>query len=119
MPLSWWPNRDGGGRAGQWWRIGAVVVLALLLGVGLWRGPRVLADARLGVAYGARVGCACRYVEGRPLESCRTDFEAGMGMISLSEDAGSHAVTARFPLLASATARYADGAGCVLDKWGD
>src|SRR3546814_10562836 len=36
---------------------------------------------QLGVGYGARVACGCRYIEGRPLKSCYKDFEPGMEVI--------------------------------------
>ncbi len=70
-----------------------------------------------GAAYGARVACSCRFVGGRSLSDCRKDFEAGMELVSLSEDAKAKSVTARFPLLATQTARYYEGEGCRLDPW--
>ena len=75
--------------------------------------------AKAGAAYGARVGCSCRYVGGRDLGDCKKDFEPGMELITLSEDAQSKSVTARFPLLASETATYRDGPGCQLERWPD
>ena len=69
--------------------------------------------------YGARIGCSCRYIDGRALGSCKDDRESGMGMVFLSEDAERKSVTARVPVLASATATYRKGWGCVLEKWDD
>ena len=40
-------------------------------------------------------------------------------MISLSEGGEARSVTASVPLMASATARYLEGYGCVLDTWED
>jgi len=40
-----------------------------------------------------------------------------MGLIGLSEDEASRSVTASFPLLASQTATYREGYGCVLQQW--
>lgn len=73
--------------------------------------------AQAGAAYGARVACSCRYVGGRDLGDCRKDFEPGMELIMLSEDAEARSVTARFPLLASETATYRDGPSCQLEPW--
>lgn len=73
--------------------------------------------ARVGTAYGARVACSCRFEGGRSLGDCRKDFEPGMELITLSEDAAAKSVTARFPLLASDTATYREGEGCRLDPW--
>ena len=73
--------------------------------------------AQTGAAYGARVGCSCRFVGGRSLEDCRKDFESGMELITLSADYGEKSVTARFPLLATQTATYREGEGCRLQAW--
>lgn len=75
--------------------------------------------AQTGASYGARVGCSCRFVGGRSLEDCRKDFEPGMELVTLSEDAAAKTVTARFPLLASQTATYREGPGCQLEPWQD
>ncbi|WP_328585419.1 hypothetical protein [Croceicoccus estronivorus] len=75
--------------------------------------------SQAGAAYGARIGCSCRFVDGRDLKSCKRDMEDGMGMVILSEDDEAKSVTARVPLLATATAQYRRGWGCVLDKWDD
>lgn len=80
-----------------------------------WRPLR--ANALTGAAYGARVGCSCRFVAGRPLGDCRKDFEPGMAMVMLSEDAAAKSVTARVPLLASQTATFREGSGCVLEPF--
>ena len=39
-------------------------------------------------------------------------------MIMLSEDDENRSVKASVPLIASSTASYRDGFGCVLEKWG-
>ena len=89
-----------------------LVLIVMLLAV-FWRPLNGYAQA--GTAYGARVACSCRFVGGRTLEDCRKDFEPGMELVSLSEDAKVRSVTARFPLLASETATYREGPGCQLD----
>jgi hypothetical protein len=103
-------------KASRWggclpWAIGLAVLLAVFA---IWKFPSFKAQAELGSAYAARVGCSCRYVQGRSLESCQSDFEPGMDMVSLSEDAATKTVTGSVPLLASRSARYAGASGCLL-----
>ncbi|MGQ3290357.1 MULTISPECIES: hypothetical protein [unclassified Sphingopyxis] len=102
------PSRWGGCLP---WAIGLVVLLAIFA---IWKFPSFKAQAELGSAYAARVGCSCRYVQGRSLESCQSDFEPGMEMVSLSEDPATRTVTGSVPLLASRSARYAGASGCLL-----
>lgn len=91
------------------------IILAVLLAIfAIWKFPSFKAEAELGSAYAARVGCSCRYVEGRSLDSCQSDFVPGMEMISLSEDPVTKTVTGSVPLLASRSARYAGATGCLL-----
>ncbi len=68
----------------------------------------------IGTAYGARVACSCHYVGGRDLADCEKDFEPGMEVIGLSRDDEKRRVTASVPLLASATAEFREGWGCVI-----
>lgn len=92
-----------------------LLLLAVLLAIfAIWKFPSFKAEAELGSAYAARVGCSCRYVQGRSLESCQSDFEPGMEMVSLSEDPATRTVTGSVPLLASRSARYAGASGCLL-----
>ena len=95
----------------------AVVVLGAAAGW-YYREP-VAGYTETGAAFGARTACSCRYVAGRPIGDCKKDFEPGMALVFLSDDPETRSVTARVPLLASATARYRDGFGCVLDPWED
>jgi hypothetical protein len=99
------------------WRVILGAAGVVVLAVAAWKGPGLRRDALTGAAFGARVACACRYVEGRDLAQCAKDFEPGMELISLSENSAEKSVTARFPLLASQTATFQPGAGCVLEKW--
>jgi hypothetical protein len=98
----------------RWWPVAILVVVAALL-VALW--PSIAGYARVGSAYGAHVACSCRYAGGRSLADCKKDFEPGMELVRLSEDPGKNSVTASFPLVASATATYREGWGCVLEPW--
>lgn len=96
----------------KWW---VILAVALVLAYGVWQYPTWKGMAEAGTAYGARVGCSCRYVQGRDLKSCETDFEPGMEMISLSEDPKAKRITASAPLLASHSAVYAGETGCLLE----
>ena len=82
----------------KWW-IGAALIVLMLLGLLAWNWTTLSARARLGAAYGARIGCSCRYVEGRAMGSCANDKEPGMA-------------------LAARTARFKPGWGCLLDPAG-
>lgn len=93
--------------------LGLVLLAALL--AGFW-GP-MNAYAQASAAYGARVACSCRFVGGRELADCEKDFEPGMELVMLSEDAQAKSVTARYPGLASQTATYHPGFGCQLEPW--
>ena len=91
----------------------AIAVLALLL---LWlvlSFAGIKAQAQLGVSYASHVACSCRYIEGRPLDSCTKDFEPGMEMVSLTDDPAKKRVTASVPLLASAVAERRGEFGCL------
>jgi len=63
------------------------------------------------------LACSCRFVAGRDLSDCAKDKLEGMEFVTLAEDVDSKSVTARFPLIASDTASYREGFGCVLEEW--
>lgn len=92
----------------------ALILALLVAGFLIWKFPSFKAQAELGSAYAARVGCSCRYVQGRSLESCQSDFEPGMEMVSLAEDPATKTVTGSVPLLAARSARYSGASGCLL-----
>lgn len=96
-----------------------VLALALVgIGVAVWANRTVIGGyGTVGTAYAARVACSCRFVAGRSLESCETDKMGGMELVSLSDDVEEKSVTATFPLVASTTATYREGYGCVLEDW--
>lgn len=96
------------------WLLIAVAALLALGAYAIWQFPTWLALADTGAAYGARIGCSCRYVQGREIGSCPTDFEPGMEMVSIEDLPEERAVRASVPLLASRTARYEGATGCVL-----
>lgn len=107
------PARPPARRRRFWLLLGLLALAALL--AAFWRP--LTGYARLGAAYGAHIGCACRYAGGRSLEDCAKDFEPGMELVSLSEDRKARSVTASFPLLDGTTATYREGWGCVLERW--
>ena len=96
----------------RWW---IVVLFVAIIGYGIWQYPNGKGTAEAGTAYGARMGCSCRYVQDRDIKSCETDFEPGMAMVSLSDNAEEKRVTASVPFLATHSAHYAGETGCVLD----
>jgi len=95
-----------------------LAIIALALGGAVWafREP-IKGYGGIASAYSARVACSCRYVGGRSLEDCGKDKLPGMEMVTLAEDDETKSVTARFPLVAEATAKYRKGYGCVLETW--
>ena len=87
------------------------IVLLLILGAIVYamsQKPKL----ELGVGYGARVACACRYIDGRDLRTCYKDFEPGMEVIRLSDDPQTKTVTASVPLIASRSVRFDSQLGC-------
>lgn len=92
-----------------------LLALAALIIVWLvWNFDHYRSQAELATAYAARVGCSCRFVEGRDMASCAGEF-ADMRLVSVAEVADARAVTARYPLLASARADHRGDFGCVLE----
>lgn len=94
-----------------------VAAVAVIIAVALlaWNWSAMRAKAAVGAAFGARITCSCRYVEGRSLDSCRGDKEPGMALVTLTDDPESRMVQASVPLLASRSAHYRAGWGCLLD----
>lgn len=93
--------------------LGVLVLLVVSALAGGWLYARAMTPKlELGVGYAARVGCACRYIENRPLASCYHDFEPGMEVITLSDDPDERTVTASVPLIASRSARFDPQLGC-------
>ena len=99
-----------------WLKVGLVLLLAAGVLGWFYQAP-LIGYAETGVAVGARTACSCRYVAGRSLEDCEKDFEPGMESVFLSEDDDESSVTAYVPLLASQTAHYREGYGCLLEPW--
>ena len=99
------------------WPRSLLVLAVIVAGAGWYYREPVAGLSTTGAAFGARTACSCRYVAGRSIGDCEKDFEPGMEVVFLSDDPEAKSVTARVPLLASATAQYRDGFGCVLEPW--
>lgn len=101
-------------RLSRRWIAWGLLIAALALA---WFWQPITRSATTAASYGAHVACSCRFIAGRPLDQCRADFESGMGPVTLSEDDEAKTVTARYPLLATQTATYIPGRGCLLESW--
>ncbi len=88
--------------------------LLILIALFAFNFSFIKGQMNVGTAYGARVACSCHYVGGRDIEDCRKDFEPGMEVIGLSLDDERKRVTASAALIASATAEFREGWGCVM-----
>ncbi|WP_417320348.1 hypothetical protein [Erythrobacter aureus] len=104
-------------RKSRLWLWLILLVAALLGAAWLAWGDGLRKTGGVGSAYAARVACSCRFVAGRSMDDCAKDKLEGMELISLSEDAASKSVTASIPFIASDTASYREGYGCVLQEW--
>lgn len=92
----------------------AAAFVLILIAVFAYNFAFIKGQLGLGTAYGARVACSCHYIGGRDLTDCEKDFEPGMELIGLSLDEEKKRVTASVPLLASGTAEFREGWGCVM-----
>ena len=103
----------------RWWFWLGLIVLAALGAAWVAYGETATRTGETGTAYAARVGCSCRFVAGRSLEDCEQDKLEGMELVSLSANETTSSVTASIPFIASDTASYRKGYGCVLQQWED
>lgn len=104
-------------RVNTWWRWAALALAGAIVLWCAWHWSGWTARAKIAAGFGARIACSCRYIEGRDLKSCRTDFAGleGMWAVRLSDDAEGKAVHASVPLLATRKASYRPGFGCMID----
>lgn len=109
------PERIANGQ--RRWPLVLGVLIAIVFATGWTYRESAEGYARVSTAYSARVACSCRFVSGRSLEDCAKDRLEGMELVTLVEDAERKSVTARFPLIASDTAIFREGYGCVLEPW--
>ena len=54
--------------------IGAAV-LVVIVGGAMYAGRDTWATAKIGTVYVAKQTCSCLFVAGRPMDSCRTDYD--------------------------------------------
>lgn len=95
-------------------RLAGLVAFAILLAAAFaWRTFRVSALLEAGAGYSAQQTCACLWVSGRTLESCKTDLDP-LARRLVSIRVGADEVTASGLGLATATAAYEKGFGCSL-----
>lgn len=94
-------------------RLAAIAIATLLALWVVWNWGTIKGQAKVGAAYGAHIACSCRYIEGRNMDSCVTDKEAGMEMVRLSDDPENKRVYASVPFLAEAVAERRGNFGCV------
>jgi hypothetical protein len=88
------------------------VVLIAVVGVALWFGRETWATARIGAAYVAKQTCSCLFVAGRPIDSCRKDYDpAAVEPLTIEPSSSSVEVSALGGLV-SATAEFEQGFGC-------
>jgi hypothetical protein len=95
-------------------RLAGLVAFAILLGaVFAWRTFRVSALLDAGAGYSAQQTCACLWVSGRALESCKTDLDP-LARKLVAIHVGTNEVTASGLGVATATATFEKGSGCSL-----
>lgn len=109
------PPAAAPGKARARWRWWLLLAMAIVLAGGIYLYPGLKAQAEAGSAYAARIGCSCRYVQGRAMDSCVRDFEPGMEIVSVADDPATKTVTGAVPLLASRSASYRGASGCVFN----
>ena len=107
-------TRSGKSRLWLWF---ALIVLGTIAGAWAIYGEGLRRTGAAGTAYGAHVACSCRYIAGRSLGDCSKDKLVGMELIRFSENVEAKSVTASIPLVASDTAFFREGYGCVLQPF--
>ena len=115
-------SRSGGAvgqrKRSRWLWVLVLIALTIAAAAFFYRAP-IAGYTGAGAAYSARVACSCRFIGNRDLDDCKKDKLAGMELVTISENVEAKSVTARFPLIASETATYRKGYGCVLEQWRD
>lgn len=111
------PVETNAKRSRRIWLAVPVLLVAALAAGAIRYGPDAVDRAQLGTDFGARVACSCHFVEGRPIDQCRADFEPGMTMVRLSVEEETETIIASVPMLASTRASHRPGWGCVPERW--
>ena len=91
--------------------IGIVVVVAIVA-VALFAGRDTWATAKIGTVYVAKQTCSCLFVAERPMDSCRTDYDAS-ALKPLTVEKLEHGVkVSALAGIVSAQAQFEPGFGC-------
>jgi hypothetical protein len=90
----------------------AIVVLVAIVGGALFFGRDTWTTARLGTVYVAKQTCSCLFVAGRPMDSCRTDYDPA-AIKPLTVEKLEHGVkVSALAGIVSAQAQFEQGFGC-------
>jgi hypothetical protein len=73
-----------------------------------------IAFARIASAYGAKMVCSCRFVAGRPMESCLTDFTADLSQIRFKEYGDTVRASVLGGLISSQARNTGPETGCTM-----
>jgi hypothetical protein len=91
--------------------IGAAV-LVVIVGGAMYAGRDTWASAKIGTVYVAKQTCSCLFVAGRPMDSCRTDYDpAAIKPLTVQPSRNAVEVSALAGLV-SARAEFEPGFGC-------
>ena len=89
-----------------------IVVLVAIIGAVLFFGRDTWATAKIGTVYVAKQTCSCLFVAGRPMDSCRTDYDPA-ALKPLTVEKLEHGVkVSALAGLVSAQAQFEPGFGC-------
>ena len=95
------------------WLLLAIAGIVTVVVIAAWSVFRVPELAQIGAGYAAEQTCACLFLGGRSLESCRGDLNPLTRWV-VGLRPGPDQVTASSLGLAKATARYEKNFGCTL-----
>jgi hypothetical protein len=89
-----------------------IMVVLVIVGGALFFGRDTWATAKLGTVYVAKQTCSCLFVAGRPMDSCRTDYDPA-AIKPLTVEKLEHGVkVSALAGLVSAQAEFEQGFGC-------
>jgi hypothetical protein len=90
----------------------AIVVVLVIVGGTLFFGRETWATAKIGTVYVAKQTCSCLFVAGRPMDSCRTDYDpAAIRPLTVEKLEHGVKVTALAGIV-SARSEFEPGFGC-------
>ncbi|HEV8334543.1 MAG TPA: hypothetical protein VGQ22_24180 [Steroidobacteraceae bacterium] len=90
----------------------AIIVLVVLVGAAMFFGRDTWTTAKVGTVYVAKQTCSCLFVAGRPMDSCRTDYDPA-AIKPLTVEKLEHGVkVSALGGIVSAQAEFEQGFGC-------